>query len=278
MKEQNIGTTILSLTAPGTTVLSGSPAATLARQVNEYAASVRDQSPESFGFFAALPPILDSIPAALAEIDYALDVLRADGVTLYTRYGKNNNYLGHDSLKPIWTKLSERRAVVFVHPTHAVDTNLINPKLPQPVIDYPHETCRTIVDLLMSNYIREFAGPSGCKVLVSHAGGTFPYIATRAAVMLPDYGLTDRSAEEFLEDARELYYDLALSSNTYQLDLLLKFAKPENVLFGSDFPYAPPATIRWHGTALDEYSMEANASFQIARGNALKLFPRLKGP
>ncbi|KAL9618597.1 MAG: hypothetical protein Q9160_006708 [Pyrenula sp. 1 TL-2023] len=276
MKEQNIGTTILSLTAPGTAVLSGSAAVTLAREVNEFAASVRDQSPSSFGFFAALPPVLDSIPAALAEIDYALDVLHADGVTLYTRYGKSNTYLGHESMKPVWAKLKERKAVVFVHPTHAADTNLVNPKLPQPVVDYPHETCRTIVDLLMSDRIREFGGPSGCKMIFSHAGGTFPYLATRAAVMLPDYGLTARTASEMLEDARELYYDLALSSNEYQLGLLLKFAKPENILFGSDFPYAPTATIKWHTKELDEYKMDDLQDLQISRGNALKLFPRLR--
>lgn len=272
MTEQNVGTTILSLTAPGTAVLSGKAAATLARQVNESAAAIRDSDPSSFGFFAALPPVLDSIPAALAEIEYALDVLHADGVTLYTRYGPGNTYLGHDDIKPIWAALSERNAVVFVHPTHLVDTNLVNEKLPQPMIDYPHETCRSITDLLMKNRLREY---SGCKIICSHAGGTFPYLATRAATMLPDYGLSERSTKDFMEDAKNLYYDLALSSNEYQLGLLTKFAKPDNILFGTDFPYAPTATIRTHTKALDEYEMDTNQEYRIARGNALKLFPRL---
>ena len=82
MTELGISTSIISLTAPGCTLLSGPGAVNLAREVNESAASIRDSDPSSFGFFAALPPILEDIPAALTEIAYALDVLKADGVTL----------------------------------------------------------------------------------------------------------------------------------------------------------------------------------------------------
>lgn len=64
-----------------------------------FAASICDADPSRFGFFAALPPILDDVDAAIAEIAFALDRLHADGVTLYTRYG--HAYLGHADLKPI---------------------------------------------------------------------------------------------------------------------------------------------------------------------------------
>lgn len=272
MGDLNIGTSILSLTAPGCTILKGAAAAHLAREVNHSAAIIRDSDPSRFGFFAALPPILDDIPAALAEIAYSLDVLKADGVTLYTRYGSGNAYLGHKSLRPIWDELDRRAAVVFVHPTHMVDTQLVNSNLPQPMIDYPHETTRTIVDLIMSNTIRDHPN---CNIIVSHAGGSFPYLATRAAEMLPDYGLSDKSAEEFIEDARTLFYDLALSGNKYTLGLLTKFAKDDHILFGSDFPYAPTKTIKTHTSNLEDYEMEINLRHQINRGNALKLFPRL---
>lgn len=276
MNDLNIATSILSLTAPGTSVLSGRPAQTLARQANQSAASIRDSDPSRFGFFAALPPILESLPAAIAEVHYALDDLKADGVTLYTRYGPGNAYLGHEEFVPLWEALNEKHAVIFIHPTHSVDTNPVNPSLPQPVIDYPHETCRTILDLLVNDRIRQFPN---VRIITSHAGGTFPYIATRATEILPDYGMTKRTAEEMMADARELYYDLALSGNEYQLDLLMKFAKPERILFGSDFPYAPTKTIMTNARNIDEYGktgMSVEMAGKMARDNALALFPRLK--
>lgn len=274
MASLNIGTTILSLTAPGCAIVKGRAERTkLAREVNQFAASVRDADPSRFGFFATLPPILDDVEAAIAEIAFALDVLHADGITLFTRYGPGHTYLGHVDLKPIWAELDRRASVVFIHPTRLVDTQLVNPALPQPMIDYPHETTRTTVDLITSNTVRDHPR---CKIILSHAGGTFPYLATRAAVMLPDAGLSGKSADEFMEDARSLYYDLALSGNEYTLGLLTKFARPDHILFGTDFPYAPTPTIRTHTDNLDRFGLSEEQTRQIARENALALFPRLK--
>lgn len=273
MAELGISTSILSLTAPGCTLLSGSAAAKLAREVNESAASIRDSDPSSFGFFAALPPILEDIPAALAEIAYSLDELKADGITLYTRYGPGHTYLGHPDFAPIWAELNRRAAVVFIHPTHSVDTRLVNPNLPQPMIDYPHETTRTAVDLIMSKTVSKHPK---CKIILSHAGGTLPYIASRVAVMLPDYGLSSQSAEEFLHDAKSLYYDLALSGNEHTLRLLTNFAKSTHILFGSDFPYAPTPTIITHTKCLNSNELSREQKHQIYRDNALELFPARK--
>ena len=274
MKDSSIKTTIFSLTAPGTTVLHGLPAAQLARHVNEYGAAIRDSNPSKFGFFAALPPLCDGIEPVLEEIRYALVNLKADGVTLYTRYGSDNHYLGHSDFRPVWAELNSHQAVVFIHPTHAADTRLVNPSLPQPMIDYPHETTRTAVDLIISGVVSEY---SACKIILSHAGGTFPYLATRAATMLFDSKLSTKSTEEFWEDARTFYFDLALSGNEYTMGLLTKFAKPDHILFGSDFPYAPRNTIDIHTQELDRYQMSSDQSFEINRGNALSLFPRLQG-
>ncbi|KAL9120662.1 MAG: hypothetical protein Q9187_002779, partial [Circinaria calcarea] len=280
MCEHSIATTIFSLTAPGCTILQGEAASQLARSVNEHAASIRDSDASSFGFFAALPPLInkeDNSPntaTVLAEIAYALDVLRADGVTLYTRYGPGNTYLGHEALRPIWAELSARKSVVFIHPTHTVDTNLVNAKLAQPVIDYPHETARTAVDLIMSDRLRQYPD---CKIILSHAGGTLPYLASRAAHLLQDYRLSAKSAEEFLDDARTFYFDLALSANEYTLGLLRSFAKEDRVLFGTDFPYAPNKTIAANVGWLDEAEQGPDGAERrrALRGNAEALFPRL---
>lgn len=273
MTEQSINTTILSLTAPGCTIIDGTAAVQLARSVNESAASIRDADSTRFGFFASLPPVLDDMNAAVREAIYALDVLQADGITLFTRYGAGNTYLGDPAFLPLWSALNARQAVVFIHPTHLPTTDLVNSRLPQPMIDYPHETTRAAVDLIMHNRIREFPQ---CRIILSHAGGTLPYLATRAAHMLPDSGLSAKPAAEFLADARTLYYDLALSGNEFTLTCLIRFVGPSKILFGTDFPYAPLKTVRTHTAGVDAFEMDEETNEKIARGNALGLFPRLR--
>lgn len=267
-----INTTIFSLTAPGPDVVEGEPAIRLARETNNYLASLRDQNPSRYGFFAAVPS-LTSVSAAIAEITYALDVLKADGVTLLTRYGPGNQYLGHAAFAPIWDLLDSKGAVVFVHPTHSANTELISPLLPQPIVDYPHETTRAAMDLIMSDTVRTHPN---CKVILSHAGGTLPYLAKRAAYGLDHTKLIPKSTRGFLEEVGSFYFDLALSSSTEVVAMLRQFAKPDHILYGSDYPYAPSGMISDLVREFDTIPLDSDAAHAINRGNALKLFPRFE--
>ncbi|KAM7215132.1 hypothetical protein V8F06_009450 [Rhypophila decipiens] len=212
MQSHGTRAAILTITSPGTTVLEGDlqAANVLSHEINHAAAAIAKAHPGNFGFFANLPPLANNLTAVLEEISYALDTLEADGVTLFTRYG--NHYLGHPSFRPIWDELDKRRAVV--------GADLVSSVLPQPVIDYPHETTRTAVDLITSGTLKEHPN---VKIILSHAGGTLPYLATRAAHLLSDFGLTSNiSADEFLKQAKSFYFDLALSGNSLTLELLFK--------------------------------------------------------
>ncbi|KAL5405911.1 hypothetical protein PMIN03_008113 [Paraphaeosphaeria minitans] len=283
MQTHGIRTSILSLTAPGCSILQGAPAAALARAVNEEAHALRTAHPTTFGFFAALPPLEadaeaddgrdDVAAAAVAELEHALDVLDADGVTLYTRYGPGPRYLGHADMRPVWAALNARKALVFVHPTHAADTRPVNAALPQPVVDYPHETTRAAVDMIASGVPRDFPD---VRIILSHAGGTLPFLAARAAHLLADTALTTLSAADFLEHARGFYFDTALSGNDLSLPLLLDFARPGHVLFGSDFPYAPATTVATNTVAGAKVlaAREGQEGVHLA-ANALRLLPRL---
>lgn len=279
-KEEGIGFAFLSITAPGAGILPlGEKQATFCRQANEFVAEICSAHPTRYGFFANIPSLLDP-KAANKEIEYALDVLHADGVVLYTRYGPGNHYLGHADFKATWDLLEARQAVVFVHPTHPVDTGLVNPSLPQPMIDYPHETTRTAVDLIASGTTRSHPN---VKVILSHAGGTLPYLAQRPAAMLPYLHAksgqnADAEMQKFLDDARSFYFDTALSSGPLTLNLLKEFAKPDHVLFGSDFPYAPTPAIKLMNGFLEERKAEDGHFVRsVEYEAALGLFPRLAG-
>ncbi|KAF9884821.1 hypothetical protein FE257_001237 [Aspergillus nanangensis] len=272
MQENGIQKAILSITAPGATIATDIQSArNLARRANTYAAKLRDIHPDNFGFFATMPSLMD-VNGTLAEMTYALDVLKADGVTLFTRYGDGNAYLGHPTFLPIWRELDRRKAVAFIHPTHPGDLTRVNPLLPQPAIDYPQETTRAAVDMIIANITQEFLN---CRKILSHAGGTLPYLISRLAMTSKEtedtaqvYG---KSPAEIMEDFRSFYYDLALSSSPAVLKLVLELVPHNQILYGSDFPYADTDKIAGFRENLDSFQMGKRLREKIYFGNARRL-------
>lgn len=267
-------TSILSVTAPGVEIEPDTvKARQLARTCNNYIAKLRDDDPDRYGFFATLPSLFDT-EGCLVELAYAFDALQADGVTLFTRYGDGHAYLGHEAFRRIWAELNRRSAVVFIHPTHLVDTTLVNPALPQPMFDYPHETGRTAMDMIVSNLMPSI---QSCKVILSHAGGTLPYLIYRPAVILPITPVSvGKSTEEIVKEAKMFYFDLAISSNPVTLKALFELAEPGHLLFGTDFPNAPTKAIEQFTGVLDGFEMDAETRQTIYWKSALRLFLRLK--
>ena len=84
MDKNGIKTAILSIAStPGVWFDAGPEAASrMVRTCNDYAADMMREYPGRFGLFATLS-MLD-IDATLKEIEYALDVLKADGIGLQT--------------------------------------------------------------------------------------------------------------------------------------------------------------------------------------------------
>ena len=85
--------------------------------------------------------------------------------------------------------------------------------------------------------------------------------------------VSEREVEDVLDDFAGFYFDIALSGSPAALPSLLAFAKPGHVLFGSDFPFAPPVAVQYFTATGDAYADADHAA--INRGNALPLFPRL---
>jgi len=275
MENLDIGISILSLSAPGAEIAGNQlEGRDLARKCNDSTHELITEQPTRFGQFGALPSLTDT-SGAIAEIEYTLDVLQCDGVTLFSSY--DGKYLGHRDFAPIWAELDKRSAVVFVHPTHSpAPTIWASPLLPQPMIDYPHETTRAACDLITSGRKRQYPN---CKVILSHAGGNLVYMTNRlmalSTVMFAD--LIPEGAprgDEIIEDAKSFYFDTALGGTPNILDTLLKWAPADRILFGSDSPYAT-IEAEWNTKAMDEYPMEEEMRQKIYRDNALRLFPRL---
>jgi hypothetical protein len=114
---------------------------------------------------------------ALAELEYALDVLELDWVVLLSNY--DGIYLGDPRLDSVFQELHRRQAVVFVHPTASPDPSAHSLGLPDSLLDFVADTSRAVARL---HYSGTFARTPDVTYILSHAGGTIPYLAGRFAI------------------------------------------------------------------------------------------------
>lgn len=274
MDANHIATSILSLSSPGVQFLDGSRMARLARTVNDAGAELVAQYPGRFGLFATLP--LPDVEASLVEIDYCFDTLKADGVVLMTN--SKGHYPGDPRFERVFEALDRRGAVVYLHPTSPCGFEQYAMGLPTPVIEFPFDTVRAAVNLIYSGVLRRCPR---IRLLLSHAGGALPMLASRIAAMsgLPIIEpRPERGAEEFREQLGSIYFDVALSANDAAINALLEVAPIEHITFGTDFPFARGPGLEAHFAAFERIKRElgAEAASRIERENALTLFPRLR--
>jgi predicted TIM-barrel fold metal-dependent hydrolase len=70
-----------------------------------------------------------------------------------------------------------------------------------------------------------------------------------------------------------LYYDTALSASPYALRSLQELVEPSQILFGSDFPFAPELATMATIEGLRSYDgFDDQVLKEIERDNALSLF------
>ena len=81
------------------------------------------------------------------------------------------------------------------------------------------------------------------RIILSHGGGTLPYTANRIARLSEEFQLMDKSAEDLLEETRGFYFDITFTGYREPIELLLKFAHPGHVMYGSDYPFGRGETI-----------------------------------
>lgn len=270
----NIRTSILSVSVPGALfVPDPEGSARVARSMNQYAAALRDKDPLAYGFFATLPS-LEHTDLVLREVRYAFDTLHADGVNLFTSYMTSEGYLGHREYLPVWEELNARKAVVFVHPINNKAAVSFDERLPFPAFDWPHETGRTAMDIILKGRLKQFPD---VKIILSHAGGTLPSLISRAGLIAqPEFGAV-MSAQELISQAKQFYFDLALSGSPEVFPLILSFAEKDHILFGSDYPAATNPISVAHADFIDKYKLDGEKRKELYHGAAGKLFPRLKG-
>jgi predicted TIM-barrel fold metal-dependent hydrolase len=266
MDSSGIETAILSLSLPGVSFNGAVDPPALARQCNEYTARLISDYKGRFGGFASLP-MLDE-EAAMAEIEYALDTLKLDGVMLLSNI--RGRYLGNADFESLLAELNRRKAIVFLHPNQAPSPGFNG------FVEFPHEVTRAIASLTESGGIERYRR---IRYILAYGGGTIPFIAARVTVVGMDvFGNFLMTMVRYLQRARTMQrmnYDLTASTDAYAWEALNRHTKPTHLLMGSNFPWTSVAAFTRQGAEL--HALEGLDQSKIKffeRSNALKLFPR----
>ena len=266
MDRTNVATSFVTVSTPGVWFGDVQAARELSRKCNEYAARMVKDYPGRFGSFATTA--LPDIEGSLKEIEYALDQLEADGICLQSSYG--DKWLGDPSFDPVFEELDRRKAIIYCHPTAPAACRTLIPWVPQPVLEFPFDTTRTVASLLYSGTLNRF---KNIRYIFAHAGGAVPMLAGRIAAL--GAGVRKELAEKVPNgveyELKRLYWEVAGATNRPAMAALMNFAALDHIMFGSDFPFVP---IEATAFGLNQVGLGQKELERIANTNAAALFPK----
>jgi len=238
------------------------------RQMNDFLAQFVAYNPQKYGMLACLPSAHPD--AALKEIEYAYETLNADGFIMPSNAG--GIYIGDDRMDEILAELDRRSAVILLHPTKpaTVETSLYVKDMS--IYEFPFDTTRAMMDLIYRGKIQKYPN---IKWIVSHAGGTIPYIAYRLSTVAEENKVSTLSAGEILASLKSLYYDVALSTSPSVFSALKELAGASHIMFGTDYPLRYEAGVTESIKQFKDYSgFSKEEQDKIMSDTAKELFPR----
>lgn len=267
MEERGIDMLVVSQPAHMFMYWAGDYGTIFARVVNDELAKFCEQDPDRFAFWALVP--MGDPAAAPAELERAVNELGAVGMMTG---GANfaSREIHDEAFFPLWEKLCELRAPVFVHGYNATATGESHGDDPFDAssilgMNYYESLC--IWFLICGGVLDRYPE---LRFYVTHAGGFVPYHLGRLEqtnqTMAPD-SVNEKPVSEYLDnflfdpDVHEPIMRRAL------IDLIGvdRFVYGDN-LGGSD---------NFHGDLTDGIGLSEADREKIRSGNALKLLSRL---
>jgi aminocarboxymuconate-semialdehyde decarboxylase len=221
---------VITFTAPGTSIESPDAAVRLARIVNDALAKEVRNRPTRFTSLATLP--MNAPEAAAAEAERVLGELGLPGVMLFSN--ASGVPLFEDRFRPIYERLNEARAVVYIHPTYPVGVEVMEQYMLMPMVGFLMDTTLAAAGLVYSGTLERY--PDITWVL-GHLGGGVPYLAERFDRGFEAYpACREKCTIRPSEQLAQLYYD-TVNFDPNCLRLALEFAGVDHVVAGSDYPH-----------------------------------------
>ena len=241
------------------------------RKINEFLAKGCSYDPKRYGMLASIP--FDNVENALKEIEYALDVLKADGFAVPSN--NHSVYLSDDRLDPVFEELNRRKATIFLHPSprRAEGNTLKLAGSDDSAYEYVFDTTRSMMDFI---YRGKMQKTPEIRWVIAHGGGTIPYLAYRLS-HASEWRAAPLDRETVMSQIRSLYYDLALSADESIYEMIRKLAGAEHIVFGTDYPPSKEPFIARSIQKLNHSeTFTADEKELVKHGNAEMLFARFQ--
>jgi predicted TIM-barrel fold metal-dependent hydrolase len=275
MDRLGIRIAVLSLSEPGIRPLPPDKGRLMARKLNEYMCALIEKYPGRFGAFAILP--LPDVDAALEEIAYALDILKLDGIHLFSNY--DDIFLGDTILNPVLDELNRRQSVVHLHPS-AAPVSYRRPEFVQAdfIEEFTFNTTRAATNLILSNTMKRCPE---IKIILSHGGGTLPFLKDRITGSQLALQIQNSEFPSLIKNAnhymKQFYYDTALTTSKLGIMGLNEITSKDHLLYGSDANFAPEiAGMNMNLQLKVSNQLDKETYLGILHKNALTLFPQFK--
>ncbi len=211
---------------------------------------------------------LPDTEGSLREIEYALDVLKAEGIALWTSY--SDKYLGDPAFLPVFEELNRRKAVVYTHPTVPDCCAGLVKGIPVSTLEYAHDTTRTIASVVFGEGQTAFKCPD-VQFIWSHSGGTLPFLTSRFVELVKRQ--KDKFPDGPLPIFRKFYYEVAQGNTLGQLAALMQMVPISQVMLGSDYPFREGTEAV---TGVHNYKFSPDEIKAIESENAIRVMPRLR--
>jgi aminocarboxymuconate-semialdehyde decarboxylase len=253
---------LITLTTPGTHIEERGRARELSRISNDAFARIVRERPKQYVSLATLP--LNDPGASVAELERALD-MGFPGAMLFSNV--NGEALADEKFWPIYELASERKAVLYIHPTSPVGVEAMTDYWLMPLVGFTFDTTLAAAKLVFSGVLRRFPD---IRWALTHKGGAIPYLSERL----------DRGYEAFSECRvnidrlpstylKEMYYD-TVNFNPAAIQFAIGFAGVDHILAGSDYPHLI-GSIEKMKSSIDALGLSDGDREKIFGGNARRL-------
>ncbi|MTD55640.1 amidohydrolase family protein [Amycolatopsis pithecellobii] len=182
-----------------------------------------------FRAYAAIP--ISSPEVAAEEFERAVSLGFVGGMIPTQVGGRNLDDWGIDPLLEVSERLG---APIFVHPAKTFGRERFMKHFLRNMCGYPFETTVAAFSLFFSAAFERYPG---ARVLLSHCGGTLPFLAGRAVhatSAVPDFGRAGLSVRDIVEP---FFFDCVVADPD-ALAFGLAVVGPERMVLGSDGPFS----------------------------------------
>lgn len=276
---------VLTLGLPAPELIGGpgdSPG--FARVANDGMADMVSRYPGEFPAFVASLP-MNNVPAALAEMDRAINELGARGIQIISSVA--GRALDDPEFFPVFERATRHHDVpIWMHPARPASRADYPGETTSryeiwQVLGWPYETSAAMARLVFSGLLQKLPD---ARIITHHCGGMIPYFAGRAETLWAQLGSRSAEGDEAnvlrqlekppIDYFRMFYGDTVLGGAAAPLACGLAFFGADHVVFASDCPFDPeggPMFIREGIASIESLRLSDSDARKIYFGNAMRL-------